>query len=316
MSILITGASGFIGSALCAELQARQLAYFALYRKPCGKLPKPAPSARYIAELTPQADCRAQLQGVRTVVHLAARVHVMHDTASDPLAAFRVANRDTTLHLARQAAEAGVSRFVFLSSIKVNGEATMAGKPYRFDAVPQPQDAYGISKWEAEQSLLEIAAQTGMEVVIIRPPLVYGPGVKANFLQLLRWVEKGIPLPLAGIDNARSMVYVGNLVDLIIRCCQHSAAAGQTFLVSDGEDVSSAQLVRAMALALNKSPRLFACPLAVLRVVAALAGRSAALERLSSSLQVDMQATCRQLQWQPPFSLAQGLAATAHVCAA
>ncbi len=307
MRILITGASGFIGRALCAHLQAQQQDFIPLYRQASSSN---VPQARYLPALDADTDCRAVLAGVDVLVHLAARVHVMNDTAADPLAAFRQSNVAATLNLARQAAQAGVKRLVFLSSIKVNGEVTLPGLAFRSDSQPQPQDPYGISKWEAEQGLQQIAAQTGLEVVIIRPPLVYGPGVKANFLQLLRWVEKGIPLPLAGMQNARSMVYVGNVVDLIARCCAQPEANGQIFLVSDQQDVSSAELIRAIATALHKPARLFYFPLPLLKALAALAGRGPALERLSTSLQVDISHTCRILHWQPPFTLAQGLAET------
>ncbi len=307
MRILITGASGFVGRALCAHLQAQAIDFIPLYRQASPEHPA---QARYLPNLGADSDCRAALAGVDVVVHLAARVHVMHDKAADPLAAFRQANVAATLNLARQAAQAGVRRFVFVSSIKVNGEVTQIGQPFRHDSAPQPQDPYGISKWEAEQALQQLAAQTGLEVVVIRPPLVYGPGVKANFLQLMRWVEKGIPLPLAGMKNARSMVYVGNLVDLIRRCCTDASAKGQTFLVSDQHDVSSAELIRAIARALDKPARLWYLPLPVLAALASLAGRSAALERLSTSLQVDIRHTCQQLAWQPPYTLEQGLADT------
>ncbi|MBI3230926.1 MAG: SDR family oxidoreductase [Burkholderiales bacterium] len=307
MSILITGASGFVGRALCSHLQSLQRLFFPLYRQAqAGQFAQ----ARFLEALTADSDCRAQLQGAQVVVHLAARVHVMSDSESDPLAAYRASNTAATLNLARQAAQAGVKRFVFLSSIKVNGEQTLPGQPYSALSTPQPQDPYGVSKWEAEQALHALGLETGMEIVVIRPPLVYGPGVKANFLQLLRWVDKGVPLPLAGIHNARSMVYVGNLVDLIVRCCDAPQAVGQTFLVSDGVDVSSAELVRAIANALGKGPRVFYFPLPMLQLMAMLAGRAPALQRLSSSLQVDINATCTRLAWQPPYSMQQGLAAT------
>lgn len=312
MSILITGASGFIGRALCLSLQQQQQACIPIYRNPQVAAQFGFPNARYQAEIHADSPWQTQLAGVQVVVHLAARVHVMHDQASDPLIEYRRSNRDATLNLARQAAQAGVKRFVFLSSIKVNGEASLPGQPFRAEQTPHPLDPYGISKWEAEQALLQLGRDSGMEIVIIRPPLVYGPGVKANFLQLMRWVEKGVPLPLASIKNQRSMVYLGNLLDLIVRCIQLPQAAGQTFLVSDGKDVSTAELIRALAQALHRPARLFGFPPALLKFAATLVGREAAFERLSSSLQVDISATCQTLQWQPPFTMQQGLAITAQ----
>ena len=312
MSILITGASGFIGRALCLSLQQQQQAFIPIYRHAQAAAQFGFPNARYQAEIQPDSPWQVQLAGVQVVLHLAARVHVMHDKASDPLIEYRRSNRDATLNLARQAAQAGVKRFVFLSSIKVNGEASLPGQPFRAAQTPHPLDPYGISKWEAEQALLQLGRDSGMEIVIIRPPLVYGPGVKANFLQLMRWVEKGIPLPLASIKNQRSMVYLGNLLDLIVRCIHMPQAAGQTFLVSDGKDVSTAELIRALAQALHRPARLFSFPPALLKLAATMVRRQAAFERLSSSLQVDISATCQTLHWQPPFSMQQGLALTAQ----
>lgn len=302
MSVLITGASGFIGSALCAEMAKRQLSFFPVYRQATART-----EARIVPDIHPATDWSAALAGVEVVIHLAARVHVMQDTEQDPLAAYRAANCAATLNLARQAAAQGVRRFVFLSSIKVNGEETAPGQPFHHDSQPAPQDPYGVSKWEAEQGLWQVAAETGMEVVVIRPPLVYGPGVKANFAQLMRWVKKGIPLPLASIHNQRSMVFLGNLLDLILVCSRHAAAAGQTFLVSDGQDVSTPGLIRAIAAAYGKTARLLPCPPGVLQVLAGLAGRGAAVQRLASCLQVDISHTCASLDWVPPYRMEQGL---------
>lgn len=310
MTILITGASGFIGSALCQSLANQHKLFYPLYRNQSVAAQFAYPQARLQAGIEPDSNWDTQLAGLKVVVHLAARVHVMREHAADALQAYRQSNLIATQHLAQQAARAGVRRFVFLSSIKVNGEATLPGQPFRAEQTPQPIDPYGISKWEAEQALHEIGRETGMEIVIIRPPLVYGPGVKANFLQLMRWVEKGIPLPLAHIENQRSMVFLGNLLDLLLRCIEMPQAAGQTFLVSDGQDVSSADLVRGIAMALGKPARLFSLPNRLLTGTARLLGREEALARLSTSLQVDMRATCDCLQWQPPFSMQQGLAAT------
>jgi UDP-glucose 4-epimerase len=248
------------------------------------------------------------LDGIDTVIHLAARVHMMHDASADPLAEFRKVNAEGTLNLARQAADAGVRRFIFLSSVKVNGERGF----FRESDVENPQDAYAVSKYEAEQGLRRIAAETGMAVTIIRPPLVYGPGVKANFQALVRAVRRGIPLPLASIDNRRSLVAIDNLVDLIVTCIDSPAAANETFLVSDGEDLSTPQLVRRIAAALDRPPRLVPMPPVVLAAVARVLGRGEAADRLISSLQVDIAKARELLGWRPPFTVDEGLARAVH----
>ena len=234
----------------------------------------------------------------------------MHDTVADALAEYRRVNVDGTRLLARMAAAAGVRRFVFLSSIKVNGESTR--RPFTQADMPRPGDAYGISKWEAEQALIQVARDTGMQWVILRSPLIYGPGVGANFLRLMRAVARRAPLPLGGIDNRRSLVYAGNLVDAIRVCLSHPGARDQVFLLSDGEDVSSADLVRRLAAALQVQPRLLSVPGPVLRAVGRLMGRAAAVERLTGSLQVDSSRIRAELGWLPPFSLDEGLAETGH----
>jgi nucleoside-diphosphate-sugar epimerase len=236
----------------------------------------------------------------------------MDDTATNPLDEFRKVNVDGTLNLARQAAQAGVERFVFISSIKVNGESTPLEQPFHADDVPMPVDAYGISKHEAEQALRQLADETGMEVVIIRPPLVYGAGVKANFYSMMRWLDKGIPLPLGAIHNQRSLVALDNLVDLILTCTQHPAAANQTFLVSDGEDLSTSELLRRMANALGKSATLLPIPAGWLQFGAALLGKSAVAQRLCGSLQLDIVKTRQLLNWTPPVSVTAALQQTAQ----
>jgi nucleoside-diphosphate-sugar epimerase len=241
------------------------------------------------------------------VVHLAARVHVINDTVADPLAEFRKSNVEATLALATQAAQAGVQRFIFISSVKVNGEHTQPGHTFRADDTPSPQDPYGISKMEAEVGLRAIAQQTGMEVVIIRPPLVYGPGVKANFASMVQWLQRGVPLPLGAIHNRRSLVALDNLVDLITTCLDHPAAANQTLMVSDGEDVSTTELLRRMAAALGIPARLLPVPQRLLEWGATLVGKKEVAQRLFSSLQVDAQPTRQLLGWKPPVSLDQGL---------
>lgn len=247
------------------------------------------------------------LRGVDVVIHCAGRVHVMDERAADPLAEFRSVNVEATRHLAQEAAAAGVKRFVFVSSIKVNGEETAPGLPFTADAAPQPQDPYGQSKLEAEQALFAVAAQTGLEVVVVRPPLVYGPGVKANFASLMRALQRRLPLPFGAIDNRRSLVARDNLVDLLLLCAQHPAAAGQVFLVSDGEDLSTAQLCRGLSKALGVRPRLLPVPSGLLHLLGLLTGRSQQVQRLLGSLQVDISATRRQLGWIPPVSVEQAL---------
>jgi nucleoside-diphosphate-sugar epimerase len=305
--MLITGAGGFVGQALCAALADNHLPFTAVVRRTPAVCPMP--DTLIVPDINETTDWRAALDGVDVVVHLAARVHVLQDAACDPLAAYRLGNCAATLNLARQCTQAGVRRFIYLSSVKVNGEAT-AGRPFGVDDAPQPQDPYGISKWEAEQGLARIAQQTGLELVIIRPPLVYGPRVKANFLQLMRWVERGIPLPLAGIDNRRSMVYVGNLVDLVLRCAASDSAAGHTFFVSDGLDVSTSKLICTIANTMHRRANIFWVPQWVLIGGGRLFGRAAVSDRLLGSLQVDIVHTEDVLGWRPPFSFGVGIAET------
>lgn len=303
--LLITGANGFVGRALCAEAASRRFAVQAATRLPC-ELPG-AGASRAIGAMDGATDWRAALAGIDRVVHLAARVHMMDDTSSNPLAEFRRVNRDGTLNLARQAAAAGVRRFVFVSSVKVNGESTAPGRPFTADDAPAPLDAYGLSKAEAEAGLRALAQETGMEVVIIRPPLVYGPGVRANFAAMMRWLRRGVPLPLGAIDNRRSLVALDNLVDLILTCLRHPAASGQTFMVSDGEDVSTTELLRRMGRAMDCPARLLPVPAAWLQQAARLLGKGDVAQRLCGSLQVDIEKNRRLLGWQPPLTLDQGL---------
>ena len=271
MRILVTGANGFVGRALCGEALARGAAVRGITRAPCD-LPIGVDNV-VVGSIDGSTDWLDVLADCEVVVHLAARVHVMQEAAANPLAEFRRVNVQGALNLARQAAAAGVRRFVFVSSIKVNGEATQLGCPFTADDAPAPLDAYGVSKMEAEQGLREIARQTGMEVVIIRPPLVYGSGVKANFAAMMRWLQRGIPLPLGAIHNQRSLVALDNLVDLLVTCIMHPAAANQTFLVSDGEDVSTTELLRRMGQALGCPARLLPVPVSWLKLVAALVGK-------------------------------------------
>ena len=305
MICLATGVGGFVGKSLCAALSMRGLVVRAAIRSVHGRSDDfDSVSVGAIDALT---DWSIALQGVSSVVHLAARVHVMKDFAENPLAEFRRVNVEGTLNLARQAAAEGVKRFVFVSSVKVNGESTQAGRAFTEADVPNPQDAYGQSKYEAEQGLRQIAANTGMEVVIIRPPLVYGPGVKANFAALMRAVQRGYPLPLGAVHNQRSLVALDNLVDFIITCTTQPQAANQTFLVSDGEDVSTTQLIRDMAQAAGVSARLLPVPVPWLRAAAGLLGKADAIDRLCGDLQVDISKARDLLGWAPPVSLGEGL---------
>lgn len=310
--VLVTGASGFVGRCLTATLAAAGRDVRTALR-PSALLPASAGvEPVVVGNLDETTDWTAAMNDIDSVVHLAARVHVMQDKAVDPLAEFRRVNVQGTLQLARQAVDAGVRRFVFISSIKVNGEGTLKGCPYTADDVPAPMDAYGISKLEAEQGLLTLAASTGLEVVIIRPVLVYGPGVRANFLKMMRWLERGLPLPLGAIDNRRSLVSLDNLVSLILTCMEHPDAANQVFLVSDGEDMSTTTLMRRTALALGKSARLVPVPESVLTVIGCLLGKRDVAQRLCGSLQVDIAKTRRVLGWTPPLSVDAGLALVAQ----
>lgn len=304
--ILITGASGFVGSAVVARLARAGMQSRACIRRDYDHVQDGAHVVR-VGDLTASADWSEALTGVDIVVHAAARVHVMDDTATDPLAEFRRVNVLGTLNLARQAKTAGVRRFIFISSIKVNGEATRSGAYFSADDPPAPLDPYGISKMEAEQGLRQISADTGMEVVIIRPPLVYGPGVKANFAALMRAVQKGWPLPLGAVHNQRSFVALDNLVDFIITCTTHPQAANQTFLVSDGHDLSTTELVRGMAQAAGVSARLLPVPVRAIQAVGSLLGKGDAMQRLCGNLQVDIAKSRHLLDWVPPISVDEGL---------
>ena len=310
--ILVTGASGFVGRCLVATLVAAGQDVRAALRQ-SAVLPASAGVESVVVDnLDATTDWQAALNNVDCVVHLAARVHVMQDKAEDPLTEFRRVNVLGTLQLARQAVDAGVRRFVFISSVKVNGEGTLKNCPYTADDTPAPMDAYGVSKLEAEQVLLALAAATGLEVVVIRPVLIYGPGAKANFLKMMQWLDRGLPLPLGAIDNSRSLLSVDNLVSLIRTCLTHPDAVNQVFLASDGEDMSTTALMRRTARALGKSARLVPVPGAILTFMAGLLGKRDVAQRLCGSLQVDIAKTRRVLGWAPPLSVDAGLALAAQ----
>jgi nucleoside-diphosphate-sugar epimerase len=307
-SVLVTGATGFVGAALVARLALDGLAVRAVVRNKVSPTTAKIDVVR-VSELSAETDWSDALANMDAVIHLAARVHVMTDTANDPLTEYRRVNVEGTLNLANQAAAAGIKRFIFMSSIKVNGEKTVLN-PFLADDAPDPQDPYGISKYEAEQGLLRLAAETGMEVTIIRSPLVYGPGVKANFLSMMRWLKRGIPLPFGAIQNKRSLVALDNLIDLIAICIHHPAAANQIFLVSDDEDLSTTELLCRMGHALDRPARFIRLPAAAIKVGAALLGRHNLAQRLCGSLQVDIKKTKELLGWSPPINVEEGLRRT------
>ena len=309
MKVALTGATGFIGSALCTTLTS-----LGVKVAPTVRNPKGLPDEIVTGDLSMSSllNCQPALSLCDCVVHLAARVHVMHDQVTDPLNEYRRVNVDGTLRLAREAAAAGVRRFIFISSIKVNGESTLPGRSFTADQTPAPSDPYGVSKWEAEQQLGVLAKETGMEVVVIRPVLVYGPDVKANFLSMMKWLHKGIPLPLGAIHNKRSLVALDNLVDLILTCISHPKAANQTFLVSDDQDLSTTELLCRMGRALGRPARLVPVPSWMLLMAASILGKRAIASRLCGSLQVDITKTRELLKWHPPVGVDNGLRQTAE----
>lgn len=301
--ILVTGAGGFIGSAVVQRLRSQGRVVTALARKndlhgDCEIGPT----------LSSRADLRGELMGIRTIFHAAAKTHVSKDHSTRELAALEEINVLGTLNLARQAAESNVQRFIFISSIKANGENTDAGRTFNVDSPLSPEDDYGLSKANAEAELRTLASETAMELVIIRPPMVYGPGVKGNFAAMMRAVARGLPLPFGAVtDNRRSLVGLDNLVDLLVTCIDHPAAANQTFMVSDGEDLSTADLLRRLGVAMGKPARLLNIPPALLGAAAAMIGKRTVAQRLLGNLQVDISHTCRTLGWKPPVSVDEGL---------
>ena len=306
--VLVTGAQGFVG--LCLTVALVKLGYQVRGAVRGSFQFNEGQEILPVGDINGDTVWSEALADVSVVIHLAARVHVMNETAIDALSAYRKVNVEGTLNLAKQAAKADVKRFIFISSIKVNGEHSDLDKPFTEEDVANPQDAYSLSKYEAEQGLLLIAEQTGMEVVIIRPPLIYGPGVKANFASMLHFVKRGIPLTFGFINNKRSVVYLGNLISLIIRCIDHPEAANQVFLVSDGEDLSTTQLLTGCAKALGVKARLLPVPQKIIEFFANLLGKQDMAQRLCGNLQVDISKARHLLNWTPPVSVADGLIET------
>lgn len=307
IKLIVTGGSGFVGSALLTAVKKAGYNATVLRRSKAENIP--IFNNVQINTLDGDTDFTELLDGAANgvVIHTAARAHVMVDTASDPLALYRVVNVDGTLNLARQAAAAGIKRFIFISSVKVNGEQTEPGSTFTEKQLPQPEDAYGLSKAEAELGLKQIAASTGMELVIIRPPLVYGPGVKGNFAAMIKVTARNLPLPFGKVGNKRSLVALDNLIDLIMTCIEHPKAANQTFLVSDDNDVSTTELLKMMTRAAGKHPRLLPVPVSWLTLAGKLTGKKAVVDRLCSNLQVDITHTKETLNWKPPVSMEEGI---------
>lgn len=306
-TVCVTGANGLVGAALCSKLNVSGFEVRGIVRLSHFATLASVTEHVVVGNLEAVTEWASALAGVSCVIHCAARTYVMHETAGDGLAAYRAVNVDGSRRLAEQAAAAGVRRLVYLSSIKVNGEKTAHGAPFLFSDAPAPEDAYGISKWEAEQALWDVSAKTGLEVVVVRPTLVYGPGVKGNLARLLKLVRLGLPMPFSAVQNMRSLIGLDNLVDLLIRCVDHPEAAGQTFLVSDGGDLSTPDLVRYMAAAMNRSPRLFPVPVSLLRLAGGVLGKRAEIDRIVGSSQIDSSHTRRVLGWTPPVSVQEGI---------
>jgi nucleoside-diphosphate-sugar epimerase len=306
MTVIITGSSGFVGRAVVSRLNDAGVPLRAVVRRRPDDWPPDVPVIQ-VDDINATTNWSHALRQGEVVLHLAARVHVMREHVSNALAAYRSINVDGTLNLARQAAAAGIKRFVFISSIKVNGDETPVGRPFRAEDIPSPADDYAISKYEAEEGLRRVSVETGMEVVIIRPVLIYGPGVKGNFLLMACWLKKRVPLPLGSISNSRSLLALDNLVDLVAVCLKHPAAANQTFLASDGEDLSTTELLRRSALALGVRPVLIPVPKCIIKGVTWLIGRRDLGRRLSGSLQVNLEKNYQCLNWIPPISVADGL---------
>jgi nucleoside-diphosphate-sugar epimerase len=308
-NVMVTGANGFIGSALCQTLVDGGYLVTAAVRAAEQKRCDARRAHAIVGDIDRATNWLRCLQSVDAIVHLAARIRIMDLSGAALLRAMRRTNVEGTESLARQAAASGVKRFVYVSSIKVNGEQTSA-RPFTAGDQPSPQDAYAISKLEAEQALWRVALETNLEVVLIRPPMVYGPGVKGNFLRLIQWMDKGLPLPLASINNRRSQIALDNLIDFLAMCIHHPAAAGQIFLISDGQDLSTPELLRRIACLLGRPARLWPVPPTLLRIAAQATGKRAEFDRLGGSLQVDVSYAREQLAWRPQTSIDETLSRT------
>ena len=305
MNILVTGGTGFLGSSLVGQLSPHCVSVLGRRQLESNE------SVYHFGVIDNKSSYAKALVNIEVLIHCAARVHVMNDNSSNPLEAFREVNTHGTLNLAKQAADAGVKRFIFISSIKVNGESTELGLPFKSSDVFIPKDPYGRSKYEAEIGLRKLSDETGMEIVIIRPPLVYGPGVKANFAALMNLSSMGLPLPFGGItNNLRSMVFIENLVDLIVTCVEHPNAANKVFLVSDDEDLSTAGMLKLLSKSFGKSSFMIPIPVSWFKLLGKVTGKSAVIERLCGSLQVDITDTKNSLNWKPPISIIDGFLKT------
>ena len=308
MKVLITGATGFIGRALGRSLSNAGFTLRAAVRQKDVRLPFNCEAVE-VGDIGPQTDWEKALAGVDTVIHLAARVHIINDPAPDPLNVFRKVNVLGTERLARMAAKYGVRRLVFISSIGVNGEAG-SETPFREKDPANPSTAYAVSKWEAEKVLRKISKETGMEVVILRPPLVYGPDAPGNFARLFKLIKAGIPLPFGGIKNSRSFIFVDNLTNAIITCASHPQAPGETFMISDGQDISTPNLIKMIASAMNKKQVLFYLHPGILKALCKILGKGEEMEKLTGSLIVDSSKIRNLLGWKPPFTLEDGISET------
>ena len=304
--VLVTGGQGFVGKALAFDASSKGFNVRVSTRQAVN-ISHSNFELSQVTDIGLTTDWSAALQDVDSLVHCAGRAHVMKDAVADPLAAFRTVNFDGTLNLAQQAVKAGVKRFLFISSIGVNGSRNSAGNPFFETSEPNPHNAYALSKWEAEQGLLQIAAKTGLEVVIIRPPLVYGRNAPGNFGSLMRAVQRGWPLPLGAVHNQRSLVALDNLVDFIVTCITHPRAANQTFLVSDGQDLSTTELVRGMAQAAGVPARLLPVPVWALQAGATFLGKGESVQRLCGNLKVDISKARSLLGWIPLVTVEEGL---------
>jgi UDP-glucose 4-epimerase len=309
--ILITGANGFVGRRLSRMLLDCEYLVRAAVRHENSAKSLESNEQIVVGDISQDTEWGEALNGISCVIHLAARVHVMGETVSDPLSEYRRVNVLATTNLARQAVLSGVQKFIYLSSIKVNGEVTHKGVSFTAEDCPCPIGPYAVSKHEAEQELLKISTQSAMKVVVIRSPLVYGPGVKANFLNMMKWLDLGIPLPFGSIFNKRKLVYVDNLTDFILTCVQHPAAENQIFLVGDEEDVSTTQLLQGLSRALGRPVRLIAVPMRLLEIFAVVIGRRSLAQRLCGSLQVDITKASKLLNWSPKTTLDAALEKTA-----